>query len=109
MTLKISFKNCTRCNLNEGYKKKLLPVYFQNLCGYNSHLFIKKLISSLFVRNNFKHLKKELEYNLQKYDLERQIKNFENEIKLTPKFKVLSKTTEQLISLDYGCLRSLGF
>ena len=56
------FKNflCIRCNLNEEYKTKFVPVYFHNLCGYNSHLFIKELISNLFVRNNLKQLKNEL-------------------------------------------------
>ena len=103
------FKNflCTRCNLIEGYKTKFVPVYFHNLCGYDSHLFIKELISNLFVRNNLKDLKKQLKKNPQDGDLRIQISTLENEIKSTPKFKVLSKTTEEIIALDYGCLRFL--
>ena len=103
------FKNflCTRCNLIEGYKTKFVPVYFHNLCGYDSHLFIKELISNLYTRNNLKDLKKQLKKDPQNEDLKRQILNLKNEIKLTPKFKVLSKTTEEIIALDYGCLRFL--
>ena len=90
------FKNflCTLCNLIEGYKTKFVPV-----CGYDSHLFIKELISNLFVRNNINQLKNELKKNPQNEALKRQIINLENEIKSTPKFKVLSRTTEEIISL----------
>ena len=103
------FKNflCTRCNLIEGYKTKFVPVYFHNLCGYDSHLFNKELISNLFVRNNLKDLKKQLKEDPQNEDLRRQISTLKNEIKSTPKFKVLSKATEEIIALDYGCLRFL--
>ena len=72
-------------------------------------MFIKELISNLFVRNNLKDLKKELKKDPQNGDLRRQVLNLENELKLTPKFKVLSKTTEEIIALNYGCLRFLDF
>ena len=65
-------------------------------------MFIKELISNLFVRNNLKDLKKQLKEDSQNEDLRRQILTLENEIKSTPKFKVLSKTTEEIIALDYG-------
>ena len=44
------FKNvlCNSCNLKEGHKIKFVPIYFHNL-NYDSHLFIKKLISDLYI------------------------------------------------------------
>ena len=66
-------------------KTKFVPVYFHNLCGYASHLFIKELISNLFVRNNLKELKN-IPHN---EDLARQAKNLKNEVKLTSNFKVI--------------------
>ena len=76
------FKNFlyTRCNLNEGYKTKFVPVYFPNLCDYDCHLFIKELISSLFTRNDLKQLKNELkkeftEWRLKKTNLKSRKRN----------------------------------
>ena len=134
------FKNtlCSSCNLKEGNKTKFVPIYFHNL-NYDSHLFIKELISNLNIEGKIENVKSliecidnhdftihpenddisiikdktrfaqlsqdELAY--EKSELIHEKERLEKEIKNSLKFKILSRTTEDYISIDYGCLRFL--
>jgi len=49
---------CDSCNITEGHKTKIIPIYAHNLSGYNSHLFIKELASQMSERTQLKLLPK---------------------------------------------------
>ena len=53
-----NFKNvlCNSCNIKEGKRNKFVPIYFLNL-GYDSHLFIKELVSNQYQINEMLYYK----------------------------------------------------
>ena len=78
------------CNL-QAKRVNFVPIFFHNLSGYDTHLFIKQLSGKLAAYNDA----------IEKYN----VINDENEKAYD--FKMLAKTSENYISYQFGCLRFL--